>query len=74
MNELKRGDVVLCTFGWNNVLNAPFQFLYEFGYYTKYGCVVYKQGERNMQDAKAFKLDEIQLATPEDIKKHWYGN
>jgi hypothetical protein len=72
--EFKQGDVVLCTYGFNTVLKKPFEFLYEFGYYTKSGCVVYIQGERNMQDSCAFKLDQVKLATKEDIKNNFYGN
>jgi hypothetical protein len=72
--KFKRGDIVLCSWGHNNVLNKPFQFLYEFGYYTEYGCVVYKRGESNMQDALAFKLEQVKLATDEDIKNNYYGN
>jgi hypothetical protein len=54
------------------VLNKPFEFLYEFGYYTKYGCVVYQKGERSMQDSCAFKMKQIRVATPDDLKKfHW---
>lgn len=74
MNKFKEGDVVLATYGFNPLLNKPFQFLYEFGYYTKKGCVVYNQGEHSMQDAHSFTLEEVELATPEDIKNHYWGN
>ena len=60
--EYKEGDVVVATYGFNNVLQKPFEFLYEFGYYTKYGCVVYIHGERNMQDSYAFKMEQIRPA------------
>jgi hypothetical protein len=60
--------------GYNDVLKKPFEFLYEFGYYTKSGCVVYKEGERNMQDSYAFKLDHIRLASKEDLKQFSYGS
>jgi hypothetical protein len=71
-NNLERGDVVVATWGYNDVLNEPFKFLYEFGYYTKYGCVVYNQGESNMQDSHAFKLNEIRLATDEDKRNQFW--
>lgn len=68
------GDVVIAKFGYNTVLKKPFEFLYEFGYYTKNGCVVYKKGERNMQDSRAFKLEQIRFATDSDMKKYFWGN
>jgi hypothetical protein len=71
--EYQEGDVVVCTYGYNSVLKKPFSFLYEFGYYTKYGCVVYNKGERNMQDSHAFKLDQVQLATFEDENTLTWG-
>jgi hypothetical protein len=71
--EFKKGDAVVATFGHNKVLNKPFEFLYEFGYYTNYGCVVYNQGESNMQDAHAFKLDQIRKATDNDLKTEVWG-
>lgn len=71
--DLKLGDVVLATWGYNDITKKPFSFLYEFGYYTEYGCVVYKHGERNMQDAAAFKEEQVKLATPEDIRTNWWG-
>lgn len=74
MNDIERGTVIIATYGWNNALNKPFAFKYEFGYYTDYGCVVYNQGECNMQDAHAFKLDQIKVATEEDKKIYFWGN
>ena len=73
INSIERGTPILATFGWNDVLEKPFRKLYEFGYYTEMGCVVYKQGECNMQDAAAFKLDQIRIATPEDLKEHFWA-
>jgi len=73
MNDIKLGTVVVATYGFNKVLNKPFEFLYEFGYYTEYGCVVYKQGERNMQDSCAFKIEQIRVATKEDLKERFWG-
>jgi len=74
MNEYQLGDIVVATYGHNNILNKPFEFLYEFGYYTKYGCVVYIKGERNMQDSYSFKEKQIRLATQKDIKNLSYGH
>jgi hypothetical protein len=72
MKNLNAGDIVVATYGYNEVLKKPFQYLYEFGYYTDYGCVVYKKGERNMQDSYAFKLTQIHPATKKDIQTFFY--
>lgn len=74
MKNRQRGDIIVATYGYNKVLKKPFEFLYEFGYYTEYGCVVYNQGECNMQDSHAFKLKQLRVATPTDIGKYFYGN
>lgn len=66
---MKEGDVVLCTYGIK-----PFQHLYEFGYYTDYGCVVYIKGCRNMQDSYALKLEQVQIASEKDKEKYFWGN
>ena len=74
MNTFNEGDVVVATYGYNDVLKKPFEFLYEFGYYnTSGGCVVYIHGERNMQDSYAFELTNIRLATKEEKKKFFWG-
>lgn len=71
---MEQGDIVIATYGYNDVLKEPFEFLYEFGYYTKNGCVVYIKGERNMQDSYAFKLDQIRKADlKEDLKNYTWG-
>jgi hypothetical protein len=74
LNDIPRETPVVAKYGHNTVLDAPFEFLYEFGYYTKDGCVVYNHGECSMQDAHAFKLDQIRVATPEDMKEQYWGN
>ncbi len=73
-NNLNYPDTVVATYGFNNVLNKPFEFLYDFGYYNHYGCVVYQNGERNFQDSRAFKLEQVRVATKEDKKKYFWGN
>ena len=71
---LKEGIPVVAKYGYNNVLKKPFEFLYEFGYYnTKKGCVLYKRGERNMQDSYAFKLNQVRLAKEEDLENFPWG-
>lgn len=71
---LIRGDVVVATWGYNNITKKPFAFLYEFGYYTESGkCVVYKQGECNMQDSSLFELNEVRLATDDDMNEYFWG-
>lgn len=73
--NIKLGTIVLVKYGYNSVLKRPFQFLYEFDYYnTSGGCVVYNQGERNMQDSHAFKLEQVRVATPNEIAENFYGN
>ena len=72
--KIKEGTPIIAKYGFNTVLNEPFEFLYEFGYHTKYGCVVYKHGERNMQDSYAFKMEQIRIATKEDMKNYLWGN
>lgn len=75
MNDIKQGTPVVATYGFNTVLNKPFEFLYEFGYYTKSGkCVVYAQGERSMQDSCAFNLEQIRVATEDDLKNEYWGS
>jgi len=69
-----RGTTVVAKFGYNKVLNKPFEFLYDFGYYTETGCVVYIQGESNMQDSYGFKLNQIRVATQEDKKNNYWGS
>jgi hypothetical protein len=70
---LKAGTIVVAKYGYNSVTKKKFKFLYEFGYYTKYGCVVYKKGECNMQDSYAFKLKQVRVATDKDLKKEYWG-
>ena len=70
---IEKETPIVATFGWNDALKKPFELLYEFGYYTQYGCVVYKKGECNMQDSAAFKIEQIRVATPEDLKERVWG-
>ena len=72
--KIKPGTPVVATYGYNTVTKEPFKFLYEFGYYTDHGCVVYLKGEHNMQDSYAFKLDNIKVATDEDLKEVTWGD
>jgi hypothetical protein len=69
----ERGDTILATFGYNTIKNEPFKFLYDFAYYSPTHCIVYRHGEQNMQDAHAFKLDQIRKATKDDLKKYSWG-
>lgn len=71
---IERKTPVVGRWGCNPITNKPYEFLYEFGYYTSYGCVVYKKGECNMQDAVVLKIEQIRVATPEDLKKYIWGN
>ena len=71
---MEQGTPVVATYGHNKVLNKPFEFLYEFGYEAKGNYIVYIRGERNMQDSYAFKMDQIRIATDEDLKNHSWGS
>jgi hypothetical protein len=73
--NIANGTIVVAKYGFNTVLSKPFEFLYEFGYYNSTGgCVVYNHGEHNMQDAHAFKLNEVRVATPDEVEKFFWGN
>lgn len=72
-DKYSEGETVLASWGYNDITKKPFEFLYDFGYYTKNGCVVYNHGECNMQDSSAFKLYQIRRATSEDMKKYTWG-
>lgn len=73
LKNISSGDTVVATYGFNDLLMKPFEFLYDFGYYTEYGCVVYNQGERNIQDSHVFKLSKIRPANKDDLKKLSWG-
>lgn len=64
--KFERGDTVVVDWGDG-------EFLYDFGYYTDYGCVIYIDGERNMQDSYAVKLFQVRMATDEDINNLTWG-
>lgn len=70
---IKQGTPVVATYDLNEVTKKPYKFLYEFGYYTKTGCVVYIRGERNMQDSYAFDLKQVKVATKRDLRKVPWG-
>jgi len=72
--DYEQGDVVVAKWGYNDITKKPFEFLYEFGYYSIYGCVVYRHGCRNMQDSAAFKLWQIRRATEEDKLNYYWAN
>ena len=74
--EFERGDVVVARYGWNDITKKPFEFLYEFGYYSQVEgkCVVYNKGECNMQDSHAFDVANIRKATIEDLNEYYWGN
>lgn len=70
---LNRGEVVLCTWGYNDVLKRPFEFLFEFGRYNEAGdCIVFKRGEHSMQDSMTFKPNQVRLATSNDRDQRFF--
>lgn len=67
---MKTGTKVVETFGFNKVLQKPFQFIYDFGYNSpdpEY-YVLYLCGECNMQDAHLARKRDVRIATEEDLK------
>ena len=72
--NVKTGTIVVASYGYNAVLDKSFKFLYEFGYYTQFGCVVYNKGERNMQDSHAFTLNQITIADEVDLRELSWGS
>jgi len=73
MEGIKPGTVVVAEYGTNKITGKPFRFLYDMGYYTSEGVVVYSHGNRNMQDAKFFGRDEVREATMEDLSQTFWG-
>jgi len=72
--KLQHGDSIVAKYGFNDVLKKPFEFLYEFGHYARNGkIVVFLKGERNMQDSRAFKIEEIRPANNEDLKNIFWA-
>ena len=72
---MKRGDKVVFKYGFNEVLQKPFEFIYDFGYYsaTEGKCILYIEGECNMQDACIADLNNVRMATAEDLRKYSKG-
>ena len=75
MKEIEDGTKVVCKYGFNDILNKPFEFIYDFGYYstTEGKCIVYICGERNMQDSYVMDIDNVRIATDEDLKNFYKG-
>jgi len=75
-DEFEKSDVVVARYGWNNVTKAPFEFLYEFGYYSasEGKAVVYNHGECNMQDSHCFEVAYLRKAAPADLNKYYWGH
>jgi hypothetical protein len=73
-DKYEQGETVVASWGLNDRTKRPYEYLYDFGYYTKNGCVVYNHGECNMQDSGAFKLYQIRRATSEDMKNLTWGD
>jgi hypothetical protein len=71
--KLQEGDIIVATYGFNDITNKPYSFLYDFGYYTDNGCVVYIHECKNMQDSYAFKFNQIRLANKDDINNLFWG-
>ena len=65
------GTKVVHKFGFNDVLQKPFEFIYEFGYYsqTEGKCILYLCGCCNMQDSHVADIDNVRIANWHDLKE-----
>jgi len=68
-----RGDPVVAEFTSLSKSGEKIKRLYDFGYYNDKWCIVYKKGERNMQDSLAFGVDKVKDATKEDLENYYWG-
>jgi hypothetical protein len=74
--DLRPNSLVVITYGFNNVLNKPFERIAEFKYINSFGnpicCPV---GERDTQSSFCLQIDKgatIREATEEDKKTIFY--
>lgn len=68
------GQKVVVTYGFNPQTNKPFSFIYDFGYPTDRGYVVYVCGQASMPAARFFNKDSVRPATAEDLQSIFEGN
>ena len=68
--KMKDGTKVVHKYGFNNVLQKPFEFIYEFGYYsaTEGKCILYLCGCKNMQDSHVANIENVRIASEEDLE------
>lgn len=68
--EIKGGTKVVHKYGFNNVLQKPFEFIYEFGYYsaTEGKCILYLCGCKNMQDSHVANIENVRIASGNDFQ------
>lgn len=73
INKYFNEKVVVAEFGFNSVTNKPFTFLYDFGHVNDDNVIVYTHGNRNTQDSRLFKLNQIRLASDIDLLTIFWG-
>lgn len=64
---LNKGDIVLCSWGYDEAKRRPNEFLFEFHQYNQKGdCIVYPKGESNTAAQMTFRKDSVRLANERD--------
>ena len=73
---IKEGTKVVHKYGFNDVLQKPFEFIYDFGYYsaTEGKCILYVCGCRNMQDSHVANIEDVRIAINLDLMEYTEGN
>lgn len=68
--KIEGGTKVVHKYGFNKVLKKPFEFIYEFGYYSAVEdtCILYLCGCKNMQDSHAAKIKNVRIASGNDFQ------
>lgn len=71
--KFKEGDIVACQWGYDEMAKIPLISLYEFGYDSPDGYVVYTIGDYNIQDSVVFKTDQVRIATESEKQLYSWG-
>lgn len=71
--KFNEGDIVLCQWGYDKKTNTPLVSLYEFGYDSPDGFVVYIMGNNKEQETVVFDIDKVRLATESEKEQYPWG-